>query len=103
MPWRSISQAPKDGTLILACSAPTWGKTWGDQEMWKAPKTVSWRAYPEGANTPTWRNAKGQPCRPTHFKLMLDAPEEEPMARAPALEAPTPARLRPGDHVAPAQ
>jgi hypothetical protein len=63
--WKPISEAPKDGTLILVCSI-----------RYYCPETASWRTYhPNAQGAKTWRTPNGNKISPTHFQELPPKPE----------------------------
>jgi hypothetical protein len=71
--WQLMETAPKDGSFVLACHGGPWHEQY---EQWRAPMTVSWRAFhPNAPGKTTWRDATGRPVEPTYWMPMLDQPK----------------------------
>ncbi len=87
MLWLDIDLAPRDGTVVLACSAPGDLGEWTNSNLWAAPKAASWRSHQSGKciAPATWRDARGSACRPTHFTTLPDPPEFSNTERARGL------------------
>lgn len=71
--WRPISEAPKDGTAILACFAPCY-----DVNGF-LPVAVRWRTYhPNAEGVAEWRDSSGVKVRRiTHWMPLPPPPEGE--------------------------
>ncbi len=73
MKWRPIETAPTDGTFVLGCYWGPWEK---EYEQWRAPHTISFRAFhPNAPGKKKWRCADGRPAKCTHWMSLSELPE----------------------------
>lgn len=75
--WLPIEKAPQDGTFILACASGPWNE---EYLQWRAPRTISFRAYhPNAPGKKCWRDSDGKPVIATHYlplSALPTAPQE---------------------------